>query len=146
MEYKSVNGGVEYDNYASSVIPYKLMRYFLQIQGSFKNKLLYSLNGNYRDYKEIDNETDQKYTDVSGNIAYMFTAVSKLNVELGYRKQIGNAIDLDLLTLRTEFTTTYRQLFFKVGVELYRRTYLNEDVNFNGAYIQIIRNFKWYKK
>jgi hypothetical protein len=146
FEYKFLNGGVEIDNYASSVVPYLLVRYFFQVQGNFRNKILYSLNSNLRDYKKIDTERNQQYADLSANVAYQLTQKSRVTLELGYRKQTGRQIDLNLLTARTEFTTSYRELLFKVGIELYRRTYLNEKVNFNGAYFRIIRNFSWNKK
>jgi len=94
----------------------------------------------------IGDQVDQQYSDLSGNIAYMFTPQTKLSVELGYRKQVGVGIDLDLLSLRTEFTANYRQLDFKAGVELYRRDYLNEKVDFFGAHLTVIRRFDWYKK
>ncbi len=145
FEYKFASAGVEYDDYESNIIPYRLLRFFALLQGNFKNRLLFSLNGNLRNYKMIDDMTNQQYSDLSGNVAYLFTPQTKLNVELGYRKQIGSGIDLDFLTFRSEFTANYRQLFFKVGVEFYQRNYLNEEVNFVGANIEVIRKFNWYR-
>jgi len=146
LEYKFASAGVEYEDYASNIIPYRLLRYFVLLQGNYSSRLLFSLNGNLRNYTMIDDQVNQLYSDLSGDIAYMFTPQTKLNFEVGYRKQVGSGIDLDLLTFRSEFTANYRQLYFRVGVEMYRRFYLNEKVNFIGANFEIIRKFDWNRK
>ncbi|MCD4736065.1 MAG: hypothetical protein K8R53_08485 [Bacteroidales bacterium] len=134
--------GVEYDDYKSSIIPYQLVRYFANLQWSFKNKLILSLVGNVRDYITIGNRKNEFYADVSGRVAYRFNTRTKLNLELGYRDQKGYAIDLDLFTARTEFTIIVRKVYFTAGLEAYRRNYLNrEKINFNGAYLSIVRKF-----
>lgn len=139
--YKFVAGGVEYDHYNSDLIPYKLMRYYLRFQGNITNKIRYSLNFNLRDYKMINEQTNQLFADVSGRISYKIGSRSKLNLESNYRKQQGRQIDLDLLTLRSEYSTAVRQLYFTVGVEMYRRNYLNEEINLTGGYVKIARRF-----
>jgi hypothetical protein len=146
FEYKFASVGVEYDDYNSNIIPYRLLRFFMLLQGSFENRLLFSLNGNLRNYQMIDNQANQQYSDLSGNVAYLFNAQTKLNFEVGYRKQAGEGIDLNLLTFRSEFTANYRQLYFKVGVEMYRRLYLGEKVDFVGANIEVVRKFNWNRR
>jgi hypothetical protein len=146
VEYKFASAGAEYESYNSTVIPYRLMRYFLVLQGNIKSKLLYSVNANYRDYKMLDDNTVQKYTDLAGNVSYMISQQTKVTLELGYRKQVGQGIDLNLLTARSEFTANYRKLFFKVGVEVYKRLYLNDNINFFGAYFEVVRSFNWNKR
>ena len=69
-----------------------------------------------------------------------------VSLEIGYRKQVGQQIDLNLLTGRVQFSTVVRQIFIKVGVDLYRRDYLHERTNFMGGFIQIVRNFNWHKR
>jgi hypothetical protein len=146
FEYKFASVGVEYDDYNSNIIPYRLLRFFMLLQGSFENRLLFSLNGNLRNYQMIDDQANQQYSDLSGNVAYLFNAQTKLNFEVGYRKQAGEGIDLNLLTFRSEFTANYRQLYFKVGVEMYRRLYLGEKVDFVGANIEVVRKFNWNRR
>jgi hypothetical protein len=146
VEYKFASVGAEYESYNSTVIPYRLVRYFLLLQGNIKARFLYSLNANYRDYKMLDDNTLQKYTDVAGNISYLISGQTKVTLELGYRKQVGTGIDLNLLTARSEFTANYRKLYFKAGVEVYKRLYLNDNINFFGAYIEVVRSFGWDKK
>ena len=66
---------------------------------------------------------------------------SKINVEASYRNQSGREIDLDLFTLRTEYSAMVRQMYFKLGVEMYNRNYLSERVEFMGGYVKIARRF-----
>jgi hypothetical protein len=48
---------------------------------------------------------------------------------------------MDLLTSRIEFRTVFRKLHLAVGLELYRRNYLQSNFMFNGGYIQVTRKF-----
>ncbi len=134
--------GIEYDNYESNIIPYRLIRYYANIHWDYRNKFLLSLVGNINQYKMIADRTNEIYEDISGRFAYSFKPEMKLNLELGYRKQIGYEINLNLLTARTEFTMIIRQIYLTAGLEVYRRYYLdNETINFNGAYVSIVRKF-----
>jgi len=135
------DGGIEFDHYFSTITPYKMTRYFLNVQGNIKEKLLLSLNGNIRNYYMIDEDLKRNYSDLSGNITYRFSQISTIDLNLGYRNQKGEGIDLELLTGRSEFKTVYRKLFVIIGLEFYKRNYLNEKINFNGAYLQLARKF-----
>jgi hypothetical protein len=146
VEYKFASAGAEYESYNSTVIPYRSWRYFFLLQGNCKSRVLYSVNGNYRTYKMLDDNTVQKYADLAGNVSYMLSQQSKITLELSYRRQIGQGINLNLLTARSEFTANYRKLYFKVGVEVYKRLYLNDNINFFGAYFEIVRSFGWNKR
>lgn len=146
LEFRFASGGAEYETYNSSVIPYRSMRYFVTFQGNIKSKMTFSLNGNMRQYKMLNDSTNQTYLDVIGSAGYNFSPKTSVNLELAYRKQVGQQMDLDLLTARAEFSTVFRQVFVKIGMEIYGRNYLNERTNFLGGYIQIVRNFNWYKK
>jgi hypothetical protein len=146
LEYKFASGGVEFETYSSNIVPYRSVRYYLVLQGSLKNRLLYSLNGNLRDYFMLDDSTDQKYMDVTGSATYSFNRFFSVNVEVGYRKQIGQRIDLDLLIARGEFLATVRQMSFRIGLETYQRDYLHEKTSFIGGHIAITRTFNWNKR
>jgi hypothetical protein len=146
VEYKFASAGAEYESYNSTIIPYRLMRYFILLQGNIKTKVLYSLNANYRMYKMLDDNTMQKYADLAGNVTYITTPQSKITLEIGYRKQVGQGIDLNLLTARAEFTANYRKLYLKAGAEVYKRLYLNDNINFFGVYVELVRSFNWNKK
>jgi hypothetical protein len=146
LEYRFASGGVEYEQYSSSIIPYRMMRYYVALQGNIKGKMTFSLNGNLRQYLMLQDNTSQVYADILGEVGYNFSPQTRLSLEIGYRKQAGKEIDLNLLTARTEFTTMFRQVFVRIGLELYGRDYLSERTNFFGGYVQIVRNFTWHKK
>lgn len=135
------DAGIEFDHYLSTITPYKMVRYFLNLQGNYNEKLLLSLNGNIRDYNMLDEGEKRNFADLSGNITYNFNNNSKIDLNLGYRNQRGKEINLDLFTGRSEFKTVYRQIFVTIGLEFYKRNYLDEKINFKGAYAQIARKF-----
>ncbi len=144
FDYKFLSGGIEYDNYDSTIIPYRLMRYYLILQGNINQKFNYSLNSEFIDYLMIEFEGQrQVYYNISGNIAYNFTAKTRINLEGGYRKQDGDAkgIYLNLLTSRLEFTTIYRQIFITAAAEIYRRELVDEQLDFNKVSLKISRRF-----
>lgn len=133
--------GIEFDNYRSNIIPYRKTRYYLQLSGKFTNNLLFSLNGNLSDYYFRDSGRDQVYSNVFGKISYRIRPQTKLNFDFGYRKQAGREIDLDLITARTELNTKVRQLYITLGLEMFRRRYIGDKMNFIGTFFQIERKF-----
>ena len=133
--------GIELDEYKSNIIPYKMMRYFLDVNGRIGKKLLISLNGNIRDYIIIDNETKRLYANISGRVAYNIRPRTKVNLDFGYLNQTGRNIELEALTARAEFISNFRQITLKAGFELYQRLYINSDYKLKGAYLQIARKF-----
>lgn len=140
-EYKVFSAGVEIDDNNSTILPYYLTRYFLSIQGLHWKRILFSLNGNYSDYHLIQEDEYQQYSDISAQLAYQLGEHSRLNFDAGYRQQSGKGIDLDLLNARLEYSTLIRKLHLTLGVQSFRRDYLQERDNFNGAYFRISRRF-----
>ena len=133
--------GVEADLYKSNIIPYKLRRYYIDVNWNFRSSLLLTLNGNIRDYRMIADEVDQWYANLSGKVVYRIGPRMRVSLETGYLNQRGANIDLDLLTARAEFLSTFNKLQLRLGLEMYRRLYLNSEFDFNGAYIQLTRRF-----
>jgi len=146
LEYKFASGGAEYENYNSTIVPYRLVRYWLQVQGNISGKLTYSLCGNWRTYNLTAENTVQQFIDVIGNLGYQIGPRNNISLELAYRKQVGQQIDLNLLTGRLQYTTQIRQIYIRVGIDVYRKDYLHERTNFMGGFIQVVRNFNWYRK
>ncbi|MCF8378924.1 MAG: hypothetical protein K9H49_05055 [Bacteroidales bacterium] len=136
-----VRFGIELDDYESSIIPYQMMRYYMNLNAKIGKKFLLSLNGNIRDYIIIDNETDRLYANLSGRLAYNINRKMKVNLDVGYLNQSGRNIDLEALTGRLEFISNFRQLSMKAGLEVYNRMYVNSSHRLNGGYIQIARKF-----
>jgi hypothetical protein len=146
LEYKFASGGVEYESYQSSIIPYRLMHYYVLLQGNILSKLMFSLNGNVRDYRMISEGEDQLYVDITGKATYMIGRQSGVSFEFGYRKQLGQGIDLNLLLARAEFTTVFRQFQVHIGLDAYGRDYLHENTSFIGANLRIVRTFNWNRR
>ncbi len=138
-----LSGGAEYEDYKSTILPYHMARFYINLQKSFRNKWLLALNGNMQNYTMLNEPEarNQRYTDVSGKAEYNIIKQTKVNLEVMYRKQSGRGIDLDLLTARLELTSVIYQLYVTAGVEVYRRNYIGDKINFKGTYIQILRKF-----
>jgi hypothetical protein len=141
FDLKFTGGGIEYEDYQSSIIPYQSIRYYLTANKNFNDRLLVSLNGNIQQYRLIEDQVEQLYTDISGKMVYRIIDQTKASLDLGYRKQIGSGIDLDLLTARLEFMTQFRQFMFTLGLEKYNRNFLDQINNYNGIYFKLIRRF-----
>ncbi len=144
LEYKFLSGGVEYDDYQSQYVPYKMTRYYLTLTGNYQQRLLFSVNGNWRDYKIPGEDTDRVYKDVSAMVAYSINTKTKLDFNTSYQSQHGRLINLDLVTARARLSTYYRGLTLSAGIDYYDRIYLdNQKVSYLGGNLQIVKNFKY---
>jgi hypothetical protein len=144
IKYRSVNGGAEYDNYQSTLVPYVMTHYFLTWQGRYKQTILFSVYANWRDYKIPTETTHRIYRDINGMFSYAFSRRSKFDLNVGYQTQQGRQINLNLITGRAKFSTLVKDMTMTIGVETYDRVYLdNQQTNYMGAYIQIVKKFKY---
>jgi hypothetical protein len=143
LDFGFINAGAEYEDYKSSILPYKMLRYYANFQKSYKEKVIFMINGNKQDYVMLDGPepNHQKYTDITGKIVYSLMKHTSLNIDMMYRKQIGRGIELDLLTGKTELISSINLLFITLGMEVYKRNYVGEQINFKGAYLRISRKF-----
>jgi hypothetical protein len=135
------SGGVERDLFNSTIVPYDKFRYFMNINGPIGKKTLLSLNGEITHLTLIEEDREQFYSSIFGKAVYMFGPRTKLNLNVGYRKQVGEEIDLDMLTGKLECNYVIRRVWLKVGVEMYYRDYVGENIRFKGVYFQIDRRF-----
>jgi hypothetical protein len=133
--------GVESDLYKSSIIPYRMRRYYMNVNWNLKSALMLTMNGNIRDYRMIADEVDQWYANVSGKLVYRISPTMRASLETGYLNQRGANINLDLLTSRAELQATFNKLQIRAGLEMYRRLYQDSEFAFNGAFIQCTRRF-----
>ena len=144
LEYKFAVLGAEYDDYQSSVTPYKMTRFFLTLQADYHHRLLLSLNANYRDYNVPGETEDRIYEDVNALATYAISHRTKLDLNVGYQYQHGSQIDLDLLTSRIKLSTLVRGITLSGGIDMYDRIYLeNQRTSYLGAYMQITKKFKY---
>ncbi len=132
--------GAEYENHNSTITPYKMVRYYVNVQKQINNFVLL-LNGNYRNYNIVDENINRKYSDVSGKAIYEFSPRTNLDLMFGYRIQKGPGIDLDILTARSEFRTRYRQLYLKLGASLYSRKLVKSENIYSRFYMELSRRF-----
>jgi hypothetical protein len=142
LDLDFISAGIEYNDYQSNIIPYTMMRYHLNLQKTFYKRLLCSLYGNVRNYEKTVDKIPQQFIDVTAKVIYRFKARTRISTEAGYRKQNGDGIDLELFTGKTEFETTYRQLTFKAGIDLYQRKNIGDDNLFYSVYGKLVRKFK----
>jgi hypothetical protein len=143
LDFNFINFGAEYEDYKSSILPYHMWRYFVNFQKNVGKKLLFTLNGNIQDYVMLDKPEPeyQKYMDVTGKATYTIYKQTSLNLDLMYRKQTGRGIDLDLLSAKTEIISSINRLYLTVGLEVYKRNYVGEIINFKGTYFKLVRKF-----
>ena len=144
VKYKSATAGVEYDDYQSNIVPYTMMRYFFTWQGKIKEKFIFSINANLRDYKIPTEVTSRKYGDLNGMFTYSIDNKSKIDINIGYQSQKGEQINLDYYTMRAKYSTVIKKLTFVLGLDAYDRIYLEtQKMDYLGAYVQIIKKFKY---
>lgn len=144
VKYKSATLGAEYDNYQSTLTPYTMWHYFFTMQDKWKSRVIFALNANWRDYKLPTEAEHRQYGDINGMASYAVSSQSKFDLNIGYQSQRGEQISLDLLSARAKYSTVIRKLNFVFGVDSYNRVYIhNQATNYAGAYIQIIKKFKY---
>ncbi len=141
LAYRMASAGAEYDDYQSTLVPYKMVHYYVTLQGDIRNRVMYSLTGNIRTYKLTGDDVIQKYNDVTGNISYGISTNTRFNLNMSYWHQTGTGIDLKLLNARLECVTGFRKIYISAGLDLYRRTYLDENLFFEGGSLKIYRKF-----
>jgi len=137
-----INGGVEYDDFKSNIVPFKLLNYYVNMKGVLLKKLNYSLTYNRINYLMIAEEgRTQQFEYLTGNLAYAFNYKTNLNMDVAYRSQEVDALDIGWLTGRLSFRTRFNQLEVKTELNYYNKTFDGQDSNFMGASIQLIRKF-----
>lgn len=141
LEKGFARGGIEYDQYLSSIIPYRSMRYYLNMQGNFNNKLLLTLDASLRDYTYIEDDHKQVYGNLSGRAMYTFKAQTRIEFEIGYLRHKAYLTDLSLWTGRLEFSTVFRKLYLNAGIDFYRRDYITSNYNLKGVFVKATRKF-----
>jgi hypothetical protein len=143
FDFGFLDAGAEYEDYKSTILPYHMMRYYANIQRTLGQKLILMLNGNLQNYVMLDKPEPeyQNFMDITGKAIYSIFRQTNLNIDLMYRKQTGQGIDLDLLSLKSEITSQLNLLYLTFGLELYKRNYVGEVVNFRGTYVKLIRKF-----
>lgn len=140
FEFYFIKTGVEYDYLNSTILPYKGMRYFINIQKGYK-RLFFTLYGNVQDFKMLDDGTKRQEIDITSKIAYTIYNQIKLDFDLMYRKQQGGGVDLNITTSRLELRSDFGKLFVSIGAELYLLKELQSNIEIKSIFIQLTRSF-----
>jgi hypothetical protein len=141
LNYKFASAGVEYDNYKSNIIPYYSLGYFVQLQGRFLKHFDGSLNGSMRYMTLTDENVKENSANVSAMLAYNIKSRTRIGLQGSYMHQDYQNIKLNLIMAGLDVTTSIRKIFITLGVQMYKRDYLNEKIIYNGGYVQIARRF-----
>jgi hypothetical protein len=141
FSYEYLDVGAEYEDYQSNITPYTSSRFFLRVFRQTSDNLIATINSSYRIYNLTDENSTQKFADVSLMLSYLLGANSKLAFEGNYIFQEGNQIDLSLRTLRLEYITTFRQIDISIGFENYNRKLLSDETRYSEIFAKIIRRF-----
>jgi len=140
-DYKWLSAGVEYDKMKSSVLPYELFRYYVQLQGSIKDKCILSASGNIYDYTMLNDIPDVRFTDLTAAIMFRFTKKISLSTSVAYREQTGQGLNLNMVNSRTELSANLHKLRFGVMYNYYDWILSAERIKFNAITVQCSRRF-----
>ena len=133
--------GYEHDEFISNIVPYRVNRYYSTLNGYATNELSYALAVNWRDQYLTQEAELQNYANGSIRFTYRLNPLNKINLEGVYRRQRGRALDLDLLNLKLEFVTGYRQINLVLGAEIFQRDYSGERQDYGALYLRLDRKF-----
>ncbi len=139
-EYKLVRGGIEYEYYKSTIVPYQGMKYYLAFQKSF-SKLTFSINGDLIDYQMTDENARRQDYILNTKLAYALFRNLRVDLDYMYRRMNMKGNSLDYHTARIELTSSFRKLFISGGANFYFNQNNNTKTVFKGIYIQVTRNF-----
>lgn len=142
IDFDVVSAGVEYDDYASNLIPYKLLTYFININGKFRKRIKYNFILQRDDYFEFgpDKQT-QRFDIANANVFYLFNYNSNLNFNFVYRGQEINDVEAEWLTARLEYMTKFKKLSLRTNLNFHRRNIDDQRSYTIGANIILSRHF-----
>ena len=142
IDFDLLSAGVEYDNYAANLVPYKLLSYYLTVQGRFRNKVKYNLTMQRNDYLEYGPEKQtQRFDIINANIFYLFNYDSNLNLSMVYRGQEIAENESQWMTARLEYMTKIKKLLLRTNINYHARN-INQVKSYSfGANIILTRSF-----
>ncbi len=140
--FRFAGAGAEYDRMNSTVLPYTVMRYYVNVQGLFLKRILVSVNGNVYDYSRLNTLSNIIFADANSSVSYAITNKMNLMTSFSYRKQIGENMNLDLFNIRSQFTMNIEKLRLSLIYNYYNRMIEKEQIRFNAINIQLSRAFR----
>lgn len=141
LDFNYIRGGVEYQNYKSSLLPNKGMKYYFTFQKMYRNVNVI-LNGNMQDLQMTSENARRQNIDASLGISFNVFSNVKLQLDYMYRKVFG-AVDNESFknSNKLAISGVYHQIIISMGTQIYWYRYVNSKSNYNGVYIQVTRKF-----
>jgi hypothetical protein len=142
--WKWFNIGMEYENYDSSLLPTKTLRFFqnANFNPSWRSALRLSLEQSKVTYTQTDEEVWRFFN----TLAYQIQVTPKLSWKLDgstYSERRENSVttERDLLAANTDLDYRIGKTLFTVTYEYRIDDYLNETRRRQTAYLKVRRNF-----
>lgn len=143
IDYAGLNAGVELDNnLKNSILPYKLVRYFMNYQDRLLQSIDFSATGNYYDYKKLNNESNIHYLDLAATATYLYSRNLMFTSTVSYRKQEGERISLNLLNYKARVDAIFLKTKLTLIYNLYNRKIFSDKILSNAINIQLVRKFR----
>ena len=142
IRYKFFNGSVQHEKYDSQLVPYERLSYNLNLQGNYKQHMLYSLDyrvDNYNIIQEVDRTEKREF--LTGMVAYTFNRNNKLNVMLGYNKRTVINTSRNWLSGRITYLKTIGQLKLVADINFYDSKSDVTKAKYIGGNVSIVRIF-----
>ncbi len=141
ITYEYLDIGAEYEDYKSNITPYNSLRYFIRVIRQAGDNIISTITGNYRIYNLLDDNTKQKFGDISLSFSYLLSSMSRISLEGNYIVQSGRQIDLNLTNIQVEYITSFRLIDFSLGYQFYNRLLLGDKTRYSGIFAKISRRF-----
>jgi hypothetical protein len=139
LTFKGLSLGYKVDDYASNLLPYFQESWEVNLSLRPRWSTLLAFNGAKRDYYLIDQDQHQKFIDFSGMFSHQISRNWSMEINASSRVQKGWGIDLDLNMLRGAIRGRIRQLHLTFSVEMYRRNFLGDKIDYRSYRLEIER-------
>jgi hypothetical protein len=139
--WHGLHAGAEYENYDSSLTPYRSLRLFEDLEYPLDDRVLLSANcsQNWRTFP--DSNEEQTSYDFIGRCRARVTPALTAMAEGGMRIVRGNGIDQDLATVRATLDFVYGQMQVNLIYEFQDEVFLGELRDTHHIYLRVKRTF-----
>ena len=141
LNWGGLSGGIEIDDLNSNIIPYRSTRGFITASRSLPARTHLHLSGDWRRYRILDPAETQTYVNLAATLRWVVSRRSRFDIRSNLRIQDGRALDLKLATVGAIYSLGFRQVRIRVGMDWYRRDFLDERTTYGGAHITLQRYF-----
>ena len=140
MNYKDYKAGVEYEDYQSSIIPYRSMKYFIGYQKLFR-KMFFSGYFNLQEIQMAQEAIHRQDADAAVKVGYKVRSNMKLDFEYQLKNIRAQSMDLNSQVLKLDLTTYFQMLYVSLGANIYSSYSDSYVTDYKGVYILLTRNF-----